>query len=350
VKLEDFDFELPESQIARFPAERREGARLLVYQRETGETRHAAIPELVGCLQPGDLLVLNDVRVAPARLDLRRATGGAVEALALRWQGADLWMLADGRGRLKPGEVLEVDRDPALRVVLFDREREGWRACVEGASAEELLRRCGKVPLPPYIRKARERDGVEESAVEPLDRERYQTVFAAEGAAVAAPTAGLHLSEPVLAALAAREVKITKVRLHVGPGTFAPARTSNLDEHRMELERYEIPQEAAAAIRATRAAGGRVVAVGTTVVRTLEGVAARHGELRAGAGETDLFIRPEFPFRVVDALMTNFHLPQSTLLMLVSAFAGREATLALYREAVSRGYRFYSYGDAMLLL
>ncbi|HKE00920.1 MAG TPA: tRNA preQ1(34) S-adenosylmethionine ribosyltransferase-isomerase QueA [Planctomycetota bacterium] len=350
MRLDELDYDLPPDRIARVPAARREDARLLVCDRASGAVTHDRVPSLPRRLSRGDLLVVNDVRVVPARLGLRRRTGARVEALVVHVGENGIVLLAEGRGRLRAGEALEVEDDPRVAIELVERIGEAWRARAAGVDAAHLLERVGHVPLPPYIRAARRRDGLSERELEPLDRERYQTVFAAGGSAVAAPTAGLHLSESILDELDANGIERAAVRLEVGPATFAPIRGDDLDGHRMEPERYAIGEEAAAHIEAARARGARVVAVGTTVVRTLESVAARDGVVRAGAGEADLFIRPGHRFRAVDALLTNFHLPRSTLLGLVCAFAGVDRTLALYRDAVREGYRFYSYGDAMLLL
>jgi S-adenosylmethionine:tRNA ribosyltransferase-isomerase len=345
VRLSEFDFDLPHALIARVPAERREDARLLVLDRRSGTVSHDRISALPRWLQEGDVVVVNDVRVVRARLRARRATGGRVEVLVLRISGDTVSFLAS-HGRLRVGESLEVAESPRAALRILDRSDDVWTASVEGVDPAALLERLGHVPLPPYIRDARRRDGLDEAALEPLDRERYQTVFAAGGNAVAAPTAGLHLSGSLLESIEAAGARLARVRLEVGRGTFAPIRDEDPALHRMAPERYEVPEAAAAAIRAAR----RVVAVGTTVVRTLETVAAEPEGIRACEGETGLFIRPGFEFRAVHALLTNFHLPRSTLLLLVCAFAGTERVLAAYREAIRQRYRFYSYGDAMLIL
>jgi len=347
MKLSDFDYELPPERIASRPAERREDARLLVHDVARDATQHTTVAELERFLAPGDLLVVNDTRVLPARVRARRGSGGAVELLFLEPAGPPerVWRaLARPARRLKPGEELALERS-AVRARLVARAEDGWLVELRdpqdpGAPVEALLERVGHVPLPPYI----EREDDEQ------DRERYQTVFAAVPGAVAAPTAGLHFTPELLARLEARGVRRAAVTLHVGAGTFLPVQSDDPRAHPMHAERYVLPPATARAVLATRAAGGRVVAVGTTSARVLETCADRAGGLRAGADETRLFLLPGAPFRVVDALLTNFHLPRSTLLMLVSAFAGRERVLRLYREAVERGYRFYSYGDAMLLL
>jgi S-adenosylmethionine:tRNA ribosyltransferase-isomerase len=334
--LADFDYPLPESAIAQHPAPRGE-SRLLVLDR-AGRERHRRVRDLPALLRPGDLLVVNDTRVIPARLFARRASGGGrVELLLVERVGEREWEALAGPGRrARPGTVFELA--PGLQAEVVATAPTGRRRLRFSEPIEPHLERLGHVPLPPYIQRADE----------PADRERYQTVYARRPGAVAAPTAGLHLSAELLAALAAAGIERAEVTLHVGPGTFKPVTAERVAEHLMESERYEIGEAAAEAIRRARARGGRVVAVGTTVVRALESAAAQRGEVTAASGTTDLFITPGFPFRAVDALLTNFHLPRSTLLLLVAAFAGRERVLAAYTEAVAAGYRFYSYGDAML--
>jgi S-adenosylmethionine:tRNA ribosyltransferase-isomerase len=289
--------------------------------------------------------VVNDAAVFPARLDLRRATGGRFDALLLeplpgeplRWEA-----LVNAHGKLRPGERLEVERGEGAAAVLEGRRGGGaWTLRFEGtADVRALAARAGRVPLPPYIR--RERDGDPRDA---SDRERYQTVYAREPVAAAAPTAGLHFTPATLAACAARGIGRTAVTLAVGPGTFRPVQAERVEDHRMHAERWRLPEEAAAAIAAARARGGRVVAVGTTAVRVLEASGGAAGE-----GSTEIFLVPGHRFRCVDALVTNFHLPRSTLLALVMAFGGVEPVRAAYRVAVREGYRFFSYGDAMLVL
>ena len=345
--VRDFDFELPDAAIAQHAAPRGE-SRLLVLD-AVGEDRHRRVRDLPEWLRPGDLLVVNDTRVLPARLFGRRMpSGGRIELLLAERHGEREWdaLLKPGR-RAVPGTHIELSEDLSAEVVT--RGEDGRFRLRFTAPVEPHLERLGHVPLPPYIHRA------DEAA----DRERYQTVYAREPGAIAAPTAGLHFDDALLQALEARGIERAAVTLHVGLGTFKPVTAELVHEHRMDAERYVIPEATAAALRRARAEGRRVVAVGTTVVRALESAAAasaRAGdstaadrEVPAGPGSTSLFIYPGFPFRVVDALLTNFHLPQSTLLMLVCAFAGRERVLAAYREAVERGYRFYSYGDAMLV-
>jgi S-adenosylmethionine:tRNA ribosyltransferase-isomerase len=345
VLVSDFDYFLPPERIARRSAEPRDSARMFVLDRAAGTDTHAVVADLPAFLREGDLLVLNDTRVQPWRLCGRRSTGGAVECLLLRVGGCDVEAFVKPSKKLKPGDELPME-DGALHLTLVEALGGGrWRGRLRAAAGEvaAVLERCGRAPLPPYI----DRDGEEDVAD---DRRRYQTVFADKPGAVAAPTAGLHFTEELFASLAARGVERAFVTLHVGEGTFAPLRSDVVEQHRMHHEVYELPPATAAAIAATRARGGRVVAVGTTSCRTLETCARDDRLVAPGRGASDLFLYPGRPFRVVDALLTNFHLPQSTLLMLVSAFAGTERILRAYRDAVERGYRFFSFGDAMLIL
>lgn len=338
MKLSDFDYELPSELIAREPLPERSASRLLVLSRSDQRLQDRRVAELPNILLPGDLLVFNDTRVIPARLIAYKPTGGRVEVLIERLLDEQTALaLLGGSRKPKPGSRLVLGEDAALWV--GERQDDFWRVRYEGRDTLlDCLERIGQVPLPPYL-------GREPG---PRDRERYQTIFARIPGAVAAPTAGLHFDEALLTALRAAGVEQATLTLHVGAGTFLPVRTEDPRQHRMHAEWYRIPTELVAAVSRCRARGGRVVAVGTTVVRALES-AARKG-LYPGEGDTDLFIYPGFRFRVVDALFTNFHLPRSTLLMLVAAFAGRERILAAYRHAVRERYRFYSYGDAMLIL
>jgi len=336
-----YDYALPPELIAQRPLPERSQSRLLLLDGLQGAWHDLSMPALPRLLEPGDLLVLNDTRVLPARLAARKPTGGRLELLLERPLpgGRALVQLRDSRA-VRVGMTLQSEGG-AMRLVA--RHGQFWEVELP-AEALAFFERHGQVPLPPYI----------ERAPEGSDRERYQSLWARVPGAVAAPTASLHFDAPLLAALAARGMQRTFVTLHVGAGTFSPLRTERLDEHVMHAERYTVNAEAAAAIAAVRAAGHRVVAVGTTVARALESAALRAGKdaaaLAPGSDETTLFIRPGFRFRVVDALLTNFHLPQSTLLMLVAAFAGRELVLAAYAHAVRERYRFFSYGDAMLVL
>ena len=347
MNVSDFDYALPGEFIAQFPLPERDAARLLVLARDTGAITHAAIRELPRFLRAGDLLVLNDTRVFPARLLGRRVpSGGAVECLLLARLDEERWeALVHPGQKLRPGGRVVFERGGrALQGEVLERKFYGRRVirlrADTGQGIDDAIDAIGHVPLPPYIRRADEAS----------DRERYQTVFAKARGSVAAPTAGLHLTTALLARLAADGLERVEITLHVGYGTFKPVRVERVEDHRVDPERFLIPEDAARAINTASAAGRRVVAVGTTTTRALESAGREDRRVAPGAGETDLFIRPGFEFRIVNGLLTNFHLPRSSLLMLVCAFAGREKVLAAYREAVERGYRFYSYGDAMLIL
>jgi S-adenosylmethionine:tRNA ribosyltransferase-isomerase len=339
LKKSDFDFDLPPELIAQAPLPERSASRLLLLDVPARTWQDRRFRELPALLQPGDLLVFNDTRVLPARLYGRKESGGAVEILIERVIG-----MHEARAQLgvskkpKPGACIVLE-DGSVFTVL-GREDEFFRLRLEGdVPLEKLLLRRGHMPLPPYITRADEAQ----------DRERYQTVFARETGAVAAPTAGLHFDAPLLEALRARGVDLGYVTLHVGAGTFQPMRTERVEDHVMHREWLNVGATLVEQVRRTRAAGGRVVAVGTTVVRALES-ASGDGGLAPFSGETQIFIVPGYRFRSIDALITNFHLPQSTLLMLVSALAGRELVLDAYRHAIAQRYRFFSYGDAMLIL
>jgi len=336
LRREDFSYHLPEELIAQRPTAERTGSRLLQLAGATGQWTDLQFHDIERLLQPGDLLVLNDTRVIPARLHGRKSTGGAVEVLVERLIAPDTLLAqvrsskgtrAGMRIELPGGASAEVTgRDGDLTILRFDRPVAAY------------LDAHGEMPLPPYITGSDAAD----------DRERYQTVFAREAGAVAAPTAGLHFDKPLLERLTERGIHQARVTLHVGAGTFQPVRADRLADHAMHAEWLRVSAETVAAVQATQAAGGRVVAVGTTAVRSLE-TAAANGMLAAFEGETRLFLYPGYRFRVVDAMVTNFHLSESTLLMLVSAFCGREAVLAAYAHAVAARYRFFSYGDAMFL-
>ncbi len=338
--LSDFLYELPPDRIAQYPVTPRDSSRLLVCPPE-GPFGHRVFRDLPGLLSPGDLLVLNDTRVVPARLLGRRPGGGEAEVFLLRPAAADgLWeaMVRPGR-RMRAGSFIRLGAD-GDGVEVVETVGDGRRLVRSRAgSMEGLMRAYGTVPLPPYISRR----------AESSDRRHYQTVYAQEGRSVAAPTAGLHFTPRVLRALDAAGVQTAAIRLDVGPGTFKPVTAQRVEDHRMDFEPYFISRTAAASINAALDEGRRIVGVGTTVTRTLEDQAARFGRIREGAFDTDLFITPGFDFKVISGLVTNFHLPGSTLVMLVSALAGRERVLAAYREAVAAEYRFYSYGDAMLV-
>jgi S-adenosylmethionine:tRNA ribosyltransferase-isomerase len=332
--LDDFDYPLPPDRIAQVPLAERSASRLLVMRGGFMDDR--AIVDLPDWLAPGDLVVMNDSRVLHARLYGHKDSGGAVEVLVERPLGGNL-VLAQVRASKPPKPGSHLRLEDAFDAEVLAREGEFYRLGFAG-DAIELIERHGRLPLPPYI----------EHPATAADEERYQTVFARAKGSVAAPTAGLHFDADLLARLAENGIETAQVTLHVGAGTFQPVRVQKLSEHRMHREHYDLPQATVDAVAACRARGGRVVAVGTTTLRTLES-AASGGELAAGAGETELFVTPGFEFRVVDMLLTNFHLPKSTLLMLVSAFGGLDEMRAAYRHAIESGYRFFSYGDAMLI-
>jgi S-adenosylmethionine:tRNA ribosyltransferase-isomerase len=350
MRLDECDYELPPELIAQEPARPRDRARLLILDRQRHTLTHARVRDLATVLSPQDVLVINDTKVFPARLlGRRRDTGGKVEILLVRAEAPRRWQaLVKPSHRLSEGAEVGFEGSDWVAVV-GARLGEGMRR-VEfrgPGNVRAWLARHGRVPLPPYIKR---HDAPDTGAAERRERQRYQTVYAKHLGSVAAPTAGLHLSRPLLRRLRERGVAIYAVTLHVGPGTFRPVRTATVEAHRMEAERYRIAPEVADAINAAKAAGKRLIAVGTTSTRTLEAAADADGRLWRLEGDADLFIYPGYRFKIVDALLTNFHLPRSTPLLLVMALAGREPILAAYREAIARGYRFYSYGDAMLIL
>ena len=337
----DFHFELPDELIARYPSEQRSDCRLLCVDGASGELAHRSFPDLLELLEPGDLLVFNDTRVIPARLHGHKASGGKVEMLLERPLDAHRG-LAHLRSSKSPKPGTELEFEGGIRAVVEGRRDALFELRFLGETPLiALLEQHGHMPLPPYI------DREDEST----DRERYQTVYARRAGAVAAPTAGLHFDEPLLEALAAKGVERAFVTLHVGAGTFQPVRVDDIREHAMHSEWLEVDEEVCAKVRTARAAGRRVIAVGTTSVRCLESACLKSGsgEIAPYRGETDIFIYPGYEWRCVDALITNFHLPESTLLMLVSSFAGYDTTMAAYAEAVAQRYAFFSYGDAMFL-
>lgn len=350
--LSDYRYDLPPDRIAQTPASDRDASRLLVLNRKTGAIDHRQFRDLPDLLLPGDLLVVNNTQVVPARLTGWKETGGRAQVLILDYRGASqnsgppvhrclikaakrtrpgtrLWF--DKAGEVLSGEV--INASDGLYTIRFDCH----------GHFETILYKIGRMPLPPYIR----RDDVSDPPCD--DAAAYQTVYAAQKGAVAAPTAGLHFTTDLLDRLKAVGVEIAEITLHVGYGTFLPVRVKDIRDHKMHAETYAIPETTAQAVNQAKAKSRRIVAVGTTCVRTLEWAADDSGHIKAGSGECDLFIYPGYRFKAVDAIITNFHLPESTLLMLVSAFAGRERILAAYQEAIERGYRFYSYGDAMLI-
>ncbi|HVT34711.1 MAG TPA: tRNA preQ1(34) S-adenosylmethionine ribosyltransferase-isomerase QueA [Nevskiaceae bacterium] len=336
MQLSDFDYDLPPELIAQQPAAQRSASRLLHLDAAGAHDR--MIRDLPQRLRPGDLLVFNDTRVIPARVHGRKESGGKVQLLLERITGEQEFVAQVGASKTpKPGTLIQVGE---TTLETLGRDDDLFRLRVCGAmGAQEFFERHGELPLPPYIT----------HKPDAADAERYQTVFAAQTGAVAAPTAGLHFDQPLLDALRDRGVETAQLTLHVGAGTFQPVRVDDLAQHRMHAERFLISEALCAALAACRQRGGRVVAVGTTVTRALESAVAEDGTVRAGAGETRIFITPGFRFRAIDLLLTNFHLPRSTLLMLVSAFGGHARMLDAYRHAVQQRYRFFSYGDAMLI-
>ncbi len=343
----ELNYVLPAELIAQRPAGRRDESRLLVLHRENDRIEHTTFVNIARYVPLRSLLVLNDTRVVPARYEAKRATGGRVSGLFICEVAAGLWeTLLQGRGRLRVGQELVLGGG-AYRATLTERGERGlWQVRIAPSdSAETILERIGRTPLPPYIRRQGAPAGADQA-----DRERYQTIYATHPGAVAAPTAGLHFSEGVFDSLRANGVEWARVTLHVGLGTFAPITADDLAGHRMHAEWYSLPAAAAEQINNARAAGRRIIAVGTTAARVLETCADERGAVRAATGWTDLFIYPPYRFRAVDAMVTNFHLPGSTLLAMVYAFAGADRVRRAYQEAIARKYRFYSYGDAMLIL
>ena len=347
MNVADFDFDLPPELIAQTPTEQRGTSKLLVLRRNPARVEHTTVTRLREFVRRGDLLVVNDSKVYPARLlGVRVPSGGAVECLLLSNRGDAKWdALVHPGQKLKPGSrVAFGGPSPELHGEILQRQFHGRRSIrlwtENGEAVEDVVDRIGRIPLPPYIK----RDDT------PADRDRYQTIYARERGSIAAPTAGLHFTPELLAALEKEGVERAAITLHVGYGTFQPIRVDRVDAHSVESEHFSIDERAADAINRAKREGRRVVAVGTTTTRALESAGRAGGMIRPQSGWTDLFIYPGFTFQVVDALMTNFHLPRSSLLLLVSAFGGRDTVLAAYREAVERRYQFYSYGDAMLVL
>jgi S-adenosylmethionine:tRNA ribosyltransferase-isomerase len=340
-KTSDYDFELPRELIAQEPLADRSASRLMVLHRRSGQIEHRRFADIVELIPAGDLLVLNTTRVIRARLLGRRASNAPAEVLLLKHVEGDVWeaMVSPG-GKLRPGRRVEVAPELSVEIVEITERRTRLVRLVTSLPHADAIEKYGHVPLPPYI----DRDDT------PADTSRYQTVYARERGSVAAPTAGLHFTSQLLDELSRRSVRRADVVLHVGAGTFKPVETENPAQHVMHEERFEVPRTTVNAIAETRLAGGRVWAVGTTTVRTLESAAGADGTVRAASGETRIFIRPPYAFRVVDRLLTNFHLPRSTLIMLVAAFAGHELTMHAYEEAVRERYRFFSYGDAMVVI
>lgn len=340
MELKEFDYYLPKELIAQDPLEDRSSSRLLVLDRATGEIEHKRFTDIIDYLNPGDCLVINDTKVIPARLyGTRENTGALIEILLLKRRAGDIWeclvrpgkkarpgtVIVFGEGLLK-GEITEIIED-GNRLIHFEYE----------GIFEELLDKLGQMPLPPYI------------THELKDKNRYQTVYAKHDGSAAAPTAGLHFTEELLERIEAKGVKLARVTLHVGLGTFRPVKVENIKEHRMHSEFFCIEKEQADIINSSKAAGGRVICVGTTSCRTVESAASEDGYIPAASGDTEIFIYPGYRFKALDCLITNFHLPESTLLMLVSALAGKDKIMYAYAEAVKEGYRFFSFGDAMFI-
>lgn len=340
MKVSDFDYSLPEELIAQRPIDKRDESRLLVYNKADGSIEHRVFKDIAEYLHEGDCLVLNDTKVIPARLlGKKEDTGGSMEFVLLGRQNDDVWRVLVRPGRRAQIGTRFVFADGLLRAEVLDKTEEGGRLVrffYDGVF-EEVLDKAGIMPLPPYIHE------------ELKDRDRYQTVYARHSGSAAAPTAGLHFTPELLQKITRSGVKVAKVTLHVGIGTFRPVKTENLEDHIMHEEVYNVDASAADIINRTKEAGGRVIAVGTTSLRTIESIADTRGYIKPCTGSTDIFIYPGYKFKVTDALITNFHLPKSTLLMLVSALAGREEILRIYSEAIEKRYRFFSFGDAMFI-
>lgn len=352
-QLSDYDYHLPEALIAQAPCEERSRSRLLRVNREAGSFSHHRFHDILDFLRPGDLLVVNNTKVIPARLMGQKETGGRVEVLIIDYAAGMKHLAEAGEfqcdclirasRRPKPGAVLRMDGGITARVVSH-RDRISTVAFPDGDAFAERLRQAGRIPLPPYIKRSQD-----DRAAAGRDKADYQTVYASSEGAVAAPTAGLHFTEELMAAIRSRGIGVAQLTLHVGYGTFVPVRVDDIRDHDIHSEFFTVTRDAAEEINRTKATGGRVIAVGTTSVRTLEYLADEQGCIRPEAGQCDLFIYPGYRFKCVDAMITNFHLPKSTLLMLISAFYSREKMLAAYETAVAERYRFFSYGDAMFI-
>jgi len=342
MRIEEFDYHLPLSLIAQYPSSQRGETSLMILHRQTGVIEHQAFQDITKYLHAGDLLVMNDTRVLPARLIGKKETGGRIEMLLIpSWNGTkgEWKALIKGAGKVKRGARIQFE--PGFQGQIEEvKAGKGRVSFSYHGEVTELLRKIGHVPLPPYIKRGDE----------PLDRERYQTVFAEREGSIAAPTAGLHFTRALLQSLKENGVRTTMITLHIGIGTFTPVKARDIEDHAMEAEWIEISEETAREIKAAKARGGRVISVGTTTTRALESFSDGNGGVKSSKGMTSLFIYPSYRFRVIDGLVTNFHLPKSTLIMLVSAFAGKDSLMRAYQEAVHRKYQFYSYGDAMLIL
>ena len=342
MRIEEFNYTLPPSLIAQYPSPQRGESCLMIVHRRRGVIEHRAFRDLSDYLNPGDLLVINNTRVLPARLIGKKETGGKVEMLLIPPRDGTIgeWeVMIKGSGKVRPGARIQFGQE-LYGEVKEVKDGKGRICFSSQGEVVDLLQKVGRIPLPPYIKREDE----------PLDRDRYQTVFAEREGSIAAPTAGLHFTKTLLQSLRNQGVTIALITLHVGLGTFVPVKTRNVEDHKMEAEWVEIPEQVGQEIHLTRARGGRVIAVGTTTTRALESFSNGNGGVKCGKGRTSLFIYPLYRFRVIDGLITNFHLPKSTLIMLVSAFAGKDLLAKAYQEAIERKYRFYSYGDAMLIL
>ncbi len=342
MRIQEFDYALPTSLIAQYPSPQRDESQLMVLHRQSGAIEHRTFRDISDYLLPGDLLVMNNTRVISARLIGKKETGGKIEILLIpSWNGTEgEWeVLIKGSGRVRPGGRIQFEQGfyGEMKEV---KDGKGKVSFSGQGEVMDILSKIGRIPLPPYIKRKDE----------PLDRERYQTVVAERDGAIAAPTAGLHFTQSLLQSLRNQGVSITFITLHVGIGTFAPVKVTNVEDHQMDTEWVEILEEATGEIDQTRVRGGKIIAVGTTTARTLESFPNGNRGVRSGKQRISLFIYPPYHFRVVDGLITNFHLPKSTLIMLVSAFAGKDLLMKAYREAIDKKYRFYSYGDAMLIL
>jgi S-adenosylmethionine:tRNA ribosyltransferase-isomerase len=342
--INQFDYHLPLDLIAQYPADKRENSRLMILDRKKGTIEHKRFYDILDYLKPGDCLVMNNSKVLPARIfGVKESTSAKVEFLLLKRKEGDLWetMVRPGK-RLKPGDRVRFSEDPLLTAEVLDYDEDGTRTVrfdYEGVFLE-ILDQVGRMPLPPYIQRESEEE----------DKDRYQTVYCKEEGSVAAPTAGLHFTQELLKSAEEKGIKLAYVTLHVGIGTFRPVKCDIIEEHKMHFEEYEISEESARIINQVKASGGRIISVGTTSTRTLESATSSDGIVHSGRGNTDIFIFPGYHFKIIDSLLTNFHLPKSTLLMLISAFYDRDKITEAYEVAVEDKYRFFSYGDAMLIL
>jgi len=342
MRIEEFDYDLPRSLIAQYPSIQREESRLMVLHRKDGRIEHRIFRDIPEFLQAGDLLAMNNTRVLPARLIGKKETGGKCEILLIppsNGMNGESEVLIKGSGKWKEGSLIHFGRGIYGEIRRL-KNGKGKVSFSHPGGVSDLLQKIGHIPLPPYIKREDE----------PLDRVRYQTIYAEKDGSIAAPTAGLHFTQPLLQSLQGRGVDIAWITLHIGIGTFAPVKAKEVEDHKMDAEWVEISQETGKKIEETKRSGGRVIAVGTTTTRALESFSDPEGKIRSGRGLSSLFIHPPYRFRIIDGLITNFHLPKSTLIMLACAFAGKGLLMKAYQEAVEKRYRFYSYGDAMLIL